>query len=103
MEVDVLERVVLGVDGEPVRGSVGKLGHPARKRPGQQHPFVLEPQVPVQVPGVVLVDDEAAAGRGRIAVAILASRLAGSLEVALASVLLELSGHQLRLGQPHTR
>ena len=58
LEVEVLERVVLGVHGEPVL--VGVLRDPARQRPRDQHAVVLQPQVPVQVAGVVLLDHEAA-------------------------------------------
>jgi hypothetical protein len=49
------------VDREPVL--VGVLGHAPRQRPGDGDSLVLEPQVPVQVAGVVLLDDEAAGGR----------------------------------------
>src|SRR6185437_15548837 len=36
---------------------------PLRHRPGHQHPVALQPDVPVQPPGVVLLDHEHAAVR----------------------------------------
>ena len=69
MEVEVLERVVLGVDGEPVLVGVGRDS--PGKRPGSKRAFVLEPQVPVQPGGVVLLDDEA----GSVAAALSGARL----------------------------
>ncbi len=53
--------MVLGADRQPVGAAVRKLGDTAWQRPGERHAPVLEPQVPVQVCGVVLLDDEAAA------------------------------------------
>ena len=57
LELEVLERVVLGVHGEPVLVRV--LRHAARKRPRGERAVVLEAQVPVQAAGVVLLDHEA--------------------------------------------
>ena len=56
VEVEVLERVVLGADREVVAAGVRRdaLGH----RPRGQRAVALEPQVPVQGPRVVLLDDE---------------------------------------------
>ena len=56
VELEVLERVVLGAHREPVvrwirRNAVGD-------RPRREHAVVLEPQIPVQAGGVVLLDDE---------------------------------------------
>ena len=56
LEAAVLERVVLGVHGEVVAARVP--GQAPRQRPGQQHAVVLQPQVPVEPPRVMLVDDE---------------------------------------------
>ena len=61
MELEVLERVVLGAHGEVVALRVGRDA--ARHRPGREHAVVLEPQVPVQPPRVVLLDDEPAQRR----------------------------------------
>ena len=57
LEVDVLERMVLRAHGEPVLLRVERdaLG----QRPRREHAFVLDPQVPVQPAGVVLLDHEA--------------------------------------------
>src|SRR3954452_8714255 len=60
VELEVLERVVLGVHRQPVL--VGVLGNAARQRPGGEDAVVLEPEVPVQPRGVVLLHDEAAPG-----------------------------------------
>ena len=63
LERAVLDRVVLGLHGEVVLLRVGR--HAAGQRPAHQHAVVLEPEVPVQAPGVVLLDHEdriAAAG-----------------------------------------
>ncbi len=60
VEVEVLERVVLGPDREVVSARVRRdaLGD----RPGGQRAVVLEPQVPVQRAGVVLLHDEPRGG-----------------------------------------
>ena len=50
--------MVLGADSQPVGRAVRKLGDATRQGPGERHAPVLEPQVPVQVGGVVLLDDE---------------------------------------------
>ena len=57
LEVEVLERVVLGVDRDAV--VLGVVGDPVGHRPRREHAVVLEAQVPVQAPRVVLLDDEA--------------------------------------------
>ena len=61
LEAPVLQRVILGVHGQVVDGRV--VRHALRHRPGHQHPVPLQPHVPVQPPGVVLLDHERAAVR----------------------------------------
>ena len=60
LEIAVLDRMILDVHREPLlRGVVRRsLGH----RPGAEHALHLEPEVPVQPGGRVLVHDEQAAG-----------------------------------------
>ena len=88
-EVEVLERVVLRVDREPV--AVGVPRHAARERPRRQHPVVLEPQVPVQARRVVLLDDEAAGFAVRVVRrSSFVVRLGRLIEVALGAVVGEL-------------
>src|SRR5690606_10815073 len=67
LERPVRERVVLRLDGEEVLLRVGRLA--ARERPAHEDAVVLQAEVPVQAPGVVLLDDEAvslARGRGLV-------------------------------------
>jgi hypothetical protein len=90
VELEVLERVVLGVDREAVLLGVGRqaLG----KGPGDGHALALQPQVPVKAPGVVLLNDEAPALALRRG--LLPARLGRLFEGALALVLVEsLLGH----------
>jgi hypothetical protein len=63
LEVAVLEWVVLDVHGEPfvVRVVRRTLGH----GPRPQHAAHLEPQIEVQIPRGVLVNDEQSPGHGR--------------------------------------
>jgi hypothetical protein len=89
VEVQVLDRVVLGVDGEPVLARI--LRNATGQREREQHPVVLEPQVPVQAAGVVLVDDEAVAVSGGLSLA-LAARLRRLRRISLGPVGLELVG-----------
>ncbi len=56
LEVQVLDRVILGGGREAVVPR--RLGQALRERPGGEHAVVLEPQIPVQAPGVVLLDHE---------------------------------------------
>ncbi len=56
-EVEVLERVILDVDRLAVVRGI--LGDAVRHRPREQHAVVLETQVPVQAPRVMLLHDEA--------------------------------------------
>ena len=58
VEVQVLQRMVLGVHGEAVLA--GRVGQAVGHREGHQDAVVLEAQVPVQARGGVLLDDEAA-------------------------------------------
>ena len=55
-EIGVVQRVVLGLHGQPVLPGVRRnvLGH----RPGHQHAAALEPEVVVQPAGVMFLDDE---------------------------------------------
>jgi hypothetical protein len=92
LEVDVLERVVLGVDRLAVLLRV--LRDPVRDRPAREHAVALEPQVPVEAAGVVLLDDEARQLRLRLALA--PSRLLRLLEVALLLVVGEPVRHLTR-------
>ena len=61
MEREVLERVGLGADRGAVVLRVER--NTARERPRGERALVLEPQVPVQAGGRVLLDDEARGGR----------------------------------------
>ena len=56
LEVEVLEGMVLGLDGEMVLLRMPR--HAARQRPRHQHAVALEAQVPVQPGGRVLLDHE---------------------------------------------
>ena len=58
VEVQVLQRVVLGVHGQAVLA--GRVGQEVRHRPRHEHAVALEAQIPVQARGGVLLDDEAA-------------------------------------------
>ncbi len=93
LELQVLERVVLGVHRQPVllRGR----RNPVRDRPRHRDAFVLEPQVPVQPGGVVLLDDEPCRGRGgwpgRLHA--VACGFGRDAEVTLGAVAIELVGH----------
>ena len=89
-EIQVLQRMVLGADGEPVLARVGRDA--LRQRPRGQHAVVLEAQVPVQRRGVVLLDHEPAlaGGRRRLAVGLGRRR-----EVATLAVLVERHGAEV--------
>jgi hypothetical protein len=90
VEVEVLQRVVLGVDRQPVVLGLGRQAVGDGER--DQHAVVLEPQVPVQARGVVLLDHEAP--RRRVARVVAGRGLGRRGEVALAVVLLEAAGHR---------
>ncbi len=81
LEGQVLERVVLGVDRQPVLLRMRR--QPLRQRPRDGHPVALQPQVPVQAPGVVLLDDEPPT----LAIRPAAARLGRTVERPLALVL----------------
>ena len=89
-ELEVLERVVLHVDGEVILFGIGRdaLGH----SPGHAYPVLLQPQVPVQSPRVMLLDDKAQ--RLPLSPGNLRPRLGRALEIPLGLVLSELApGH----------
>ncbi len=94
VELEVLERVVLGAHREPVLRRVRR--DPVRDRPRRERPIVLEAQVPVQAGGVVLLHDEPVLVTGAVA----AGRLGRRGEVALGAVARELV---LLLGSGHSR
>jgi hypothetical protein len=84
--------MILGAHREPDGVRVGgqALGH----GPGREHTVAFQADVPVQPPGVVLLDDEAVARTGlRIAGR---HRLRGAPYVAFAAVLVQ--RHSVRLG-----
>ena len=55
-EIRVVHRVILGLHRQPVLPGVG--GMPRGHGPGHQHAVALQPEVVVQPPGVMLLDDE---------------------------------------------
>jgi hypothetical protein len=90
VEVEVLQRVVLGADRHPVVVRVERDA--ARQRPRGERALALEAQVPVQARGTVLLDRKAgrfaaddlgSGGRARLP---RAAGLAGGVEVALGAV-----------------
>ena len=56
LEVRVLERMILDVHGE--RALAAAQRHAPRQRPARKHAIALEPQVVVQAPRDVTLDDE---------------------------------------------
>ncbi len=82
LEVEILERVILGSHRQPVflRDRRDPVGH----CPGSERSAVLEPQIPVQPGRVVLLDDEPSAGLGRRRA--VSRRLGRRLEAPLAPV-----------------
>ena len=88
LELEVLERVVLGPHGEAVLVRV--LRHAARKRPRRKRAVVLEAQIPVEAASVVLLHHEAGLVRLPARAPL---RLRGLLEVALRLVGAEPVGH----------
>ena len=57
LERRVLERVILDVDGQMALARAERK--PLRHRPARERPVPLEPEVVVEAPGVVALDDEA--------------------------------------------
>ena len=88
VEVQVLERVVLGADREVVAARVRRDA--LRDRPRGQRAVVLEPQIPVQRARVVLLDDEPRRCVPPPPRAV-AGRLRGGGEVALAAIGIEVA------------
>ena len=72
----VVERVVLGGNGEMVVTRIE--GHALRQSPRHEHPVPLEPEVPVQGRGVMLLDHERAALAARRPRARTGDRLGGA-------------------------
>ncbi len=90
LEVEVFERVVLGVNRESVL--LGVRRDAVGDRPRREHSVVLESQIPVQTRGVVLLNDEPRRVRFSTTRPGATRRLGGLLEVALALVRIELLG-----------
>jgi hypothetical protein len=87
VELRVLERVILDVDGQMLRPRLRR--HALRNGPAGQHAVALEPEVVVEAPGVMALDDEDRLLLPRGALA-LGERLRGRVRVALGAVFLEL-------------
>lgn len=85
--------MVLGVNREVVLLRV--LGDAARQRPRDEHPVALQPKVPVQPPGVMLLDYEA--GVIALAAVAISGRLRAAFEGSLQAVSIELARRGLRL------
>ncbi len=83
LEIEVLHRMILGANREPLFAD--DQARPACHRPALERTAELEPQIVVQPPGVVLLDDELPA------VALAAFRLGfrRATEIALLPVVLE--------------
>ena len=84
LEVQVLERVVLDVDGEMVALGIG--GDPLGHRPRHQRAVALQAQVPVEAARVVLLDHEAGLGGARAGAGGVAGRLGRAARVAFVPV-----------------
>ena len=87
LEAAIVERMVLGRDGQPLLA--GDQARPLRHRPALQHAVELQPEVVVQAPRSMLLDDVGVARRRRR----LARRLGRLGEVALGVVGVERLGH----------
>ena len=87
-ELEVLEGVILGVDGQVVALRVD--WDATRDGPRQQHTVVFEAEVPVHAPGVVLLDHEPPT---RLPVVGPAGGLRRRFEIALPAVLVEALAH----------
>ena len=88
LEVGVLERMVLDVHGQLAGGRIER--RPLRDGPAGQHAVDLQPEVVVQAPRAMALDDEVAASCSRAS----AGGLGGDVEVAHGAVL-----GQLLLGE----
>ena len=84
LERRVLERMILYVDREPLLAGLER--NALRDGPRCERPVALEPEVVVQPPGVVALDDE----RRLLTPLLAAERLGRLLRIALAAVLAEL-------------
>jgi hypothetical protein len=80
LERRVVDRVVLDVDGEVLQPRLER--NPLRHRPAREDTVALEPEVVVQAPGVVALDDE----QRLLAFPTGGERLGGLLRVAPAPV-----------------
>src|SRR4029077_19881275 len=90
LEASVLERVILDVNREMLLAGLER--NALRHRPGREHAVAFEPEVVVQPPGIVTLNDE-----DRILVAgATPERLGGLLPVSLALVFRELLAHVSR-------
>jgi hypothetical protein len=92
LELEVLERVILGTHGEPVL--VGMRRHPLWERPGREYAVVLQAQIPVQVTGVVLLDHESRpAARVSGSVSLAPAGLGCGIQIAFSAVAAQAVGH----------
>ncbi len=96
LEVEVLDRVVLDVDGHPP--DLGVEGGALRDGPAHEDAADLEPEVVVEPRGAMTLDDEAAAAPADLGVRRAGGRFGRLGEVALAAVFLE--GHQRECARP---
>ena len=93
LEAAIVERMVLGQHGQPFLA--GDQARPLRHRPALQHAVELEPEVVMQAPRRVLLDDIGVAGRRSLA----ARRLRRLGEVALGVIGVEGLGHGGKVGK----
>src|SRR5437868_11613709 len=96
-EAAVVERMVLGAHREALL--VGIEAGPLRNCPALEHSVELEPEVPVQPRGIVLLDDEAVA----FALEPAAARFLRLREVALLVIGLDIERHAPRHSYPLLR
>ena len=90
VEVEVLERVILGAHGEVVALRVGR--NALRDGPAGERPLVLEAQVPVHRARRVLLHDEA---QRSFRLGGLSRRFRGRFEVAFGPVGVQAVGHPI--------
>ena len=96
-EARVVERMILDMDGQDAHARLER--HALRHGPRGERPVALEPEVVVEVAGVVALDDEDRIARPAT---LRAERLRRLRPVALALVLAELVGHPGSLPVRHT-